>query len=98
METNTHKSVFDFYNSDGFYHKQQGNKPELYKKALTKAVTNLELKLAAMHLKSTKKATAHAKESDKYIETKNKLAFYKAKLNQLDQSKTLAAFAQQTER
>ena len=81
-----------------FLQKQQESKPDLYKKALTKAVTNLELKLAAINLKSTKKATAHAKESDEYIETKNKLAFYKVQLNQFDQSKSLEKFTQQTER
>ena len=81
-----------------FLHKQQETKPDLYKKALTKAITNLELKLAAMRLKLTKKASAHTEESDEYTKIKNKLAFYKVKLNQLDQSKTLGGGAQQAER
>lgn len=81
-----------------FLHKQLESKPDLYKKALTKAVTNLELKLAAMRLKSTKKTSAHAETSDEYTETKNALAFYKAQLNQFDQSKSLEKFTQQTER
>ena len=81
-----------------FLQKQQDSKPDLYKKALTKAVANLELKLAAMRLKSTKKTSAHAETSDEYIETKNKLALYKAELNQLDRSKSLEKFTQQTER
>lgn len=68
-------------------------KPDLYKKALTKAVANLELKLAAMRLKSTKKTSAHADASDEY-----RLALYKAELNQLDRSKSLEKFTQQTER
>jgi hypothetical protein len=81
-----------------FLHKQQESKPDLYKKALTKAITNLELKLAAMHLKSTKKASAHADASDEYTKTKDQLAWYKAELNRLDRRKTLEAFTQQTER
>ena len=81
-----------------FLHKQLESKPDLYKKALTKAVANLELKLAAMRLKSTKKTSAHAETSDEYIETKNALEFYKVRLNQFDQSKSLEKFTQQTER
>ncbi len=81
-----------------FLQKQSASKPDLYKKALTKAVTNLELKLAAMRLKSAKNTSAHAETSDEYIETKNKLALYKAELNQLDRSKSLEKFTQQTER
>lgn len=81
-----------------FLRKQQESKPDLYKKALTKAVANLELKLAAMRLKSTKKTSAHAETSDEYIKTKNELAYYKKKLDQFDQSKTLEKFTQETER
>lgn len=81
-----------------FLREQQESKPDLYKKALTKAVTNLELKLAAMCLKSTKKTSAHAETSNEYIETKKQLAWYKAKLNQFDQGKSLEKFTQQTER
>lgn len=81
-----------------FLNEQRENKPELYKTALTKAVTNLELKLAATRLKLTKKASAHTEKSDEYTKIKNELAYYKEKFNQLDQSKTLEKFAQQTER
>lgn len=81
-----------------FVSEQAKNKPELYKKAITKAVTNLELKLAAMRPKSTRKASAHADASDEYTKTKDQLARYKAELNRLDRRKTLEAFTQQTER